>query len=71
MQYLFATREPQETAMMPIRCKSARLCNGRLVRDASSFGIDICNVRSPVFTGLRRMIQNLPILRQVKAVRAG
>jgi hypothetical protein len=64
MQYLFATREPQQTREVLGCCKIARLCNGRLVSNASSFGIDICNVRSPVFTGLRRMIQNLPVMRQ-------
>jgi hypothetical protein len=28
-------------------------------------------MRTPMFTGLSAMMQNLPILRQVKAVRAG
>jgi hypothetical protein len=29
MQYLFATLEPRETQTMPLRCKTARLCNAR------------------------------------------
>jgi hypothetical protein len=32
---------------------------------------DFCNMRKPLLTGLSAMMQNLPILRQVKAVRAG
>src|ERR1039457_2010644 len=34
MQYLFATREPQQTREVLGCCKIARLCNGRLVSNA-------------------------------------
>lgn len=37
----------------------------------SSFETDICNVGRPVVADLLRTVQNLPILRRVKAVRAG
>jgi hypothetical protein len=48
MQYLFATREPQETGMMPIRCKIARLRNSRRCGTTSSFETDFCNAGRPV-----------------------
>ena len=40
-------------------------------RFPSIFAADFCNMRTPMFTGLSAMMQSLPILRQVKAVRAG